>query len=213
MENQEEKRIEAENAFKKLVKGWRLPAPPRKLARILLLALMLVALFLRIYDLRRVPPGPFYDEAAATLLAGPVASGQTLPIFISNYTGHEVLYYYLTIPLIKLFGATVLALRLTSALIGTATVMMAYVLGRQLFADEPTVEPEWLGLFAAALACAGMVAVVGRSVQREHCPVDQWRHAEHRERGNDQDPVHGDPPMVATTLHHRSGSGKAWAGS
>lgn len=28
MENQEEKRIEAENAFKKLVKGWRLPAPP-----------------------------------------------------------------------------------------------------------------------------------------------------------------------------------------
>ena len=131
--------------------AWRLPAPPRGLARILLSALMLVALFLRIYDLSRVPPGLFYDEAAATLLAGPVASGQALPIFISNYTGHEVLYYYLTIPLIKLLGVTILALRLTSAVIGAVTVLMAYVLGRQLFAGEPTVEPEWLGLFAAAL--------------------------------------------------------------
>jgi hypothetical protein len=28
MDDKEEKRVEAENAFKKLVKGWRLPAPP-----------------------------------------------------------------------------------------------------------------------------------------------------------------------------------------
>ncbi len=129
----------------------RLPAPSRRLTWIALSALTLVALFMRIYDLGRVPPGPFFDEAAATRLAGQVANGQAFPVFIPNYTGHEVLYYYLAIPLVKLFGVAVLALRLTSALVGVATVLLAYVLGRQLFADEPTVEPEWLGLFAAAL--------------------------------------------------------------
>ncbi len=133
------------------VSEWRLPAPSRRLTWILLSALTLIALFLRIYDLGRVPPGPFFDEAAATLLAGQVANGHAFSVFIPNYTGHEVLYYYLTIPLVKLFGVAVLALRLTSALVGVATVLLAYVLGRQLFADEPTVEPEWLGLFAAAL--------------------------------------------------------------
>ncbi len=117
----------------------------------LLAVILLVALFLRTYELDRIPPGPYYDEAAAKLLAGDVASGRALPIFITAYTGHEVLFYYLAAALMRLMGTSVLALRLTSALVGVATVLTTYALAREWFDDEPVVESHWLGLFAAAL--------------------------------------------------------------
>ena len=108
-------------------------------------------MFLRTYELDRFPIGPYYDEAAATILASDVASGRSLPIFITSYTGHEVLFYYLAALVMRLMGMSVLALRLTSALVGVATVLLTYVLARELFDDEPVVESHWLGLFAAAL--------------------------------------------------------------
>jgi len=116
---------------------------------------VLTALLLRTYELDRFPPGPYYDEAAAAILAGQVASGHYLPIFITSYTGHEVLFYYLAAVVMRLAGATIWALRLTSALVGTATVALTYLLGRELFEDESRPATAgwatWLGLFAAAL--------------------------------------------------------------
>ena len=131
--------------------AWKLTRPPRALTWILLAAILLVAVFLRTYELDRFPLGPYYDEAAATILAGDIAAGRSLPIFITSYTGHEVLFYYLAAVVMRLMGMTVLALRLTSALVGVATVLLTYVLAREWFDDEPVVESHWLGLFAAAL--------------------------------------------------------------
>ncbi len=128
------------------------PNPPRVLAWSLLVITLLVALFLRTYELDRFPPGPYYDEAAAAILAGQVASGHYLPIFITSFTGHEVLFYYLAAIVMRLAGATLLALRLTSALVGVATVMVTYLLAREMFDDEPKGSwAGWVGLLAAAL--------------------------------------------------------------
>jgi 4-amino-4-deoxy-L-arabinose transferase-like glycosyltransferase len=124
----------------------------RALVGALLAITLLVAVFLRTYELDRIPPGPYYDEAAATILTADVASGRSLPIFITAYTGHEVLFYYLAAVVMRLMGISVLALRLTSALVGVATVLLTYLLARELFDDEPVIESYWLGLFAAALA-------------------------------------------------------------
>lgn len=132
-------------------RGWKLAAPPRLLTWLLLASVLLVALFLRTYELDRFPPGPFGDEAAATILAAEVANGRSAPIFIQAYTGHEVLFYYLAAPIMRLLGATVWALRLTAALVGVTTVMLAYGLARELFDDESVIESHWLGLFVAAL--------------------------------------------------------------
>jgi len=122
------------------------------LAWLLLVIISLVALFFRTFELDRFPRGPFGDEAAAAILASEIATGRSRPIFITAYTGHEVLLYYLSAPVMWLIGTGVLALRLTSALVGTATVLMTYWLARELFDDEPVIEARWLGLFAAALA-------------------------------------------------------------
>jgi len=129
----------------------RLAPPPRALTWLLLVAILLVAFFLRTFELDRFPRGPYYDEAAATILAGEVATGRSWPIFILPYTGHEVLFYYLAAVVMRLSGISVLTLRLTSALIGVTTVLLAYLLARELFQDEPGIESHWLGLFAAAL--------------------------------------------------------------
>jgi len=137
-----------------LQRGWRLPPPPRALTWLLLTLILLAALFLRVHELSNIPPGPFYDEAAATLLARQIAGGHSFPIFFQAYTGHEVLYYYLAAPLMRLVGNTVWTLRLVSALIGTTTVLLAYMLARELFHDDPFIESHWLGLFAAALMAA-----------------------------------------------------------
>jgi 4-amino-4-deoxy-L-arabinose transferase-like glycosyltransferase len=131
--------------------GWRLAPPPKAWAWLLLILILWAALFLRTHNLLHVPPGPFYDEASAAILAAEVSTGTSWPIFIRGYTGHEVLYYYFAGLVMRLVDTTYFGLRLASALLGCLTVLTAYLLARELFEDEPAVESHWLGLFAAAL--------------------------------------------------------------
>ena len=54
----------------------------------LLLVILLVALFLRLYGLGDIPPGLHYDEAANAILASDIARGEAHPLFIEAYTGN-----------------------------------------------------------------------------------------------------------------------------
>ena len=130
---------------------WKLARPSKALTRLLLAAIVLVAFALRIYQLDRIPPGPFGDEAIVAILSSEIATGRSFPIFVTAYTGNEVLFFYLAAIVMRIAGLTLFATRLTSALIGTLTVILAYVLAREWFKDEPVIESEWLGLFAATL--------------------------------------------------------------
>jgi 4-amino-4-deoxy-L-arabinose transferase-like glycosyltransferase len=94
--------------------------------------LLLVAAGLRLYRLPDLPLGLHYDEAANGILAGEIARGGKLPVFIPSYTGKEVMFFYWTALWIKLLGATPLALRLSAALAGLATVAATYWAVREL---------------------------------------------------------------------------------
>jgi len=120
-------------------------------ALIWLVAILLVALFLRVYHLASLPYGPYYDEAANGLLGAAIALGKSRPLFIRAYTGKEVLYFYLVAGLMKLLGVHPFALRLTSAFISVLTVGLAYALVREMFASEGRERAHWLALFSAAL--------------------------------------------------------------
>ena len=48
----------------------------------LLLVILLVALFLRVYELGDIPPGLHYDEAANAILSADIAGGKARPLFI-----------------------------------------------------------------------------------------------------------------------------------
>ena len=77
---------------------------------------LLVAAALRLPDLPNAPPGLHYDEAANGLLSADIGLGGELPIFISSYTGKEVLFFYLAGTMMRLIGASVFSLRLDSRL-------------------------------------------------------------------------------------------------
>ncbi len=138
----------------------KLPHPPRWLEYGLLIVILWIGLWLRVYDLAQLPYGPYYDEAANIILAGEISTGQYLPIFIEPYTGKEVLFFYLAAVLMRLVGISTWALRLTSALVGVISILMAYRLTRELFADEPLVGARWLALLTAALMAAAFWPMV-----------------------------------------------------
>jgi 4-amino-4-deoxy-L-arabinose transferase-like glycosyltransferase len=102
------------------------------LGQALLLAVVVVATFLRFYRLDSVPTGLLYDEAYNGLDVVRILDGAR-PIFLSGNFGREALFIYLQAISVALLGHTDLALRLVSAIIGSLTVIVSYPLVRRLF--------------------------------------------------------------------------------
>ncbi len=106
---------------------------------------LLVAAALRLPGLLTLPPGVHFDEAAYGVNAIDIAFRGARPIFVPDYTGREVLFLYLVAGMMRLFGPTLFALRLTAAFLGLLTVAATYWLGREMLADRR------IALLAAAL--------------------------------------------------------------
>lgn len=102
----------------------------------------LVGAVLRLVALSSVPPGLHFDEAVYGLQALEIYNGAR-PIFFPAYTGREPLYMYLMAVVFRLVGVGKLGLRLTSAMVGVATIPLVFVAMRAFFSPR-------VGLLAAA---------------------------------------------------------------
>ncbi len=102
--------------------------------------ILLIAAAYRLFHLASVPPGFQFDEAYNALDAGRVLEGRW-PLFLEANGGREVLYTYLQALFSWLFGANVFALRFTSALVGLATISLAYPFALTLFRRHPAPLP------------------------------------------------------------------------
>ena len=98
---------------------------------------------LRLFGLNWAPPGLHFDEAVYGLMALQIYHGH-FPVFFPAYTGREPLYMYLIAAVFRLVGVRTLGIRLTSALIGIATIPLTFLLFREMFSRR-------MGLIAAAL--------------------------------------------------------------
>lgn len=113
----------------------------RKITVILILVL---AVFLRFFDLSKVPPSLYWDEASlgynaySILKTGHDEHGQFMPF--TNFAAYgdykPPLYIYFTVPPIALFGLNEFAIRFPSAFFGSLTVLLTYLLARKIFKDE-----------------------------------------------------------------------------
>jgi len=121
---------------------------PRWSFAITLLLILLVAAGLRLYRLPELPLGLHYDEATNGILAGEIAHGTTTPVFIPSYTGKEVLFFYWAGLWMKLLGVTPLALRLSAALAGLATVAATIWAVRELLHGQR--DADWIALLTGA---------------------------------------------------------------
>lgn len=119
------------------------------------LVLTLVAAFLRFYRLDLTPPGFHFDEAYEAVEALRVLQTPGYhPIFFTGNFGVEPIFIYLTALAFRLAGATPLAMRTVSAVLGTLTVPALWVLAREMRQADPSL-PRCFPL-ASAAALAGL---------------------------------------------------------
>lgn len=100
---------------------------------LLVLAVLGLALFFRIYRLSEVPSQMVSDHAEKLLDVGDVLNGKTA-IFFQRNTGREFFQFYLTAAIILLFktGLTFLSLKIGTVLAGLVTLFYIYLLGKEI---------------------------------------------------------------------------------
>src|SRR3990167_6856775 len=112
-----------------------------------LLLIVLLAVFLRFWQLGSVPPSPDWDEAAlgynaySIMQTGKDEYGKFLPVILRSFDDYKpALYAYLIIPFIKIFDLNILAVRFPSALFGVIGVIFTYLLVKELFSKAKYVK-------------------------------------------------------------------------
>ncbi len=118
----------------------------------ILIAIVLLAAVLRLWNLSAFPAGLNADEAAlgynaySLLQTGADEYGAKWPLVFKSFGDYKPgLFVYFIMPFVATLGLTELAVRLPSALFGVATVWMIYFLGKEVFKDKR------VGLAAALL--------------------------------------------------------------
>ncbi len=101
----------------------------------LFLTVLILSIFLRFYNLDKVPPGLNADETSlgydsySILLTGKDQYGKAFPIFFRSFGAYQSpLYAYLTIIPISIFGLSIFSVRFLSALAGAITVIITFVI-------------------------------------------------------------------------------------
>lgn len=116
-----------------------------KKVTILLILVIFLAAFLRIYKLDSIPPALNWDEIDAGYNAYTIANwardewGQFLPLVFTSFRDDKhPIHIYLTVPLVKIFGLSDFTARLPGALVGTLSVVIVFYLARILFKSDLT---------------------------------------------------------------------------
>ncbi len=107
--------------------------------RWILVAILLLAAFFRLYRSSTVPPTPSLDEvsigynAYSILQTGKDEYDTPFPLLLRAYDDwRPALYVYLVIPFIKFIGLSALAVRLPSVILSILTVFITYFLVKEL---------------------------------------------------------------------------------
>lgn len=113
---------------------------------ILAIVVLLFGCFIRLIYIDKYPVGLNQDEASSAYEAWSILNfgidrnGQSFPVhFISWGSGQNVLYSYLMIPFISIFGLNTLSIRLPMALIGCISLVVFYYFMKSAFGDKKAV--------------------------------------------------------------------------
>ncbi len=109
---------------------------PLKTETVILLAILIVAAFVRFYDLDSLPFGVWYDEAVNGLEAKRLLDDPAYRPIYMRPTNSPAHFMFLISFAFKLFGIGIVPVRVVSALFGMAMVMAAYLFGREFFGDR-----------------------------------------------------------------------------
>ncbi len=105
----------------------------RSTTRILgwIIPVLLVGFWLRVSNLTAAPPGLHFDEAANAIIIENIVWDAYRPVFIPDFTGKEVLWFYITALLTRFAGSSIFVLRYASVLAGILTIAVGgWAVGR-----------------------------------------------------------------------------------
>lgn len=104
-----------------------------------IVGILVLGLFLRLWQIQRLPVGFTPDEASfgydaySILKTGKDQWGHMLPVVLESFGDYKSpLYSYLAIPSVGIFGLTEFATRLPNALIGTLAILSLYLLAGEM---------------------------------------------------------------------------------
>ncbi|MDP2676740.1 MAG: glycosyltransferase family 39 protein [bacterium] len=121
----------------------------RKIHIVLLLLILGIAVFLRVFNLQDIPPGVYPDVAMNGNNALYTLDTGTPEVFYPENNGREGLFIVLLAWLMSIFGQDIWVLRLPSALFGILTVFGTYLLTKELFRETHKDKAEVIALLAA----------------------------------------------------------------
>lgn len=108
-----------------------------------LILILLLASFLRLWQINLVPPGLFGDEVDTGYQAYSILKtqkdyfGNLMPVHFQSFGDWRVpLYIYLDTIFVAIFGLSELAVRLPSAIFGILGVLATYFLAKKITSDE-----------------------------------------------------------------------------
>jgi len=104
------------------------------------LGLLAITAGLRLWQLDRLPPGLFFDEAYNGVDARALLEGQAWPLYFVGNNGREPLFIYWQALWVALLGYTPYALRVAAAVIGSLTVPVCYYAACHLIPTATTEE-------------------------------------------------------------------------
>lgn len=132
----------------------------KKFIWVILLVILFVGGFLRFYNFTQIPPGLYIDEisigvnAYDLLTTGKDQYGVMHPLYFKSLGDYKVPgYIYLVAGSMGIFGKNEFAIRFPSALAGTLTIGILFLLVRELLRKSKATQKhaDIIGLFAAGL--------------------------------------------------------------
>jgi len=99
----------------------------------IILVIAIVALFLRFWQLDAVPPGWRDDELINSLAISQKVIDGDLAVYYADASGHEALYHFFSAGTLALFGPGAAGIRWLPAILGTAAVVLTYLVASLLF--------------------------------------------------------------------------------
>lgn len=129
--------------------------------RVFLLVIIVIAVFLRFYQLSSIPPGLYVDEASigynaySVLTNGTDEHGQAYPLWFKAFGEYKLpVYIYTTVISIAMFGKNEFAIRFPSAFFGSLTILIVYFFIKELLvysADKIKIQFKYLPTMAAGI--------------------------------------------------------------
>ena len=156
-----------------------------KLKSIILAAVITLGLLVRVVSLESFPAGLNADEAAigynawSLINTGKDEHGASWPLVFRSFDDYKPpIYFYLVLPFVYFLDLTVLAVRLPSAIMGSISIWLVYLLAQRPFCQSHI-------SFLGFSSCCSLLAVIGGSqadlaIYKKHCYfLYSWSHYLH----------------------------------